>query len=214
MTKQMLILTGPQGAGNHLWSKVFSLHPEVFGWKTLLENYWEPHRFNEPFADHWRDPAKLKDFDWNQSDYYFTSISVPLGIPGSEENPLWEPNISEFAQQAHEQGINVVVAVIGRDKNILKHQQTRIRTEPTLPMFEKQLWKMSHPRFLSYELLYLYGKEYLQTVAIDVNIPVAWNDPRLDDILAEDPNAKYVHPVDTNELDIGNRKGIIFKTRP
>jgi hypothetical protein len=73
---------------------------------------------------------------------------------------------------------------------------------------------MGHPRFLSYELLYLYGKEYLQTVAIDVNIPVAWNDPRLDEILTEDPNAKYVHPVDKNELDNGNRKGIIFKHKP
>ena len=73
---------------------------------------------------------------------------------------------------------------------------------------------MSHPRFLSYELLYLYGKEYLQTVALDVNIPVAWNDPRLNDILAEDPNAKYIHSVDSNELDNGNRKGIIFKHKP
>ena len=40
MTKQMLIVTGPQGAGNHLWSKIFSLHPKVYGWKSLLENYY------------------------------------------------------------------------------------------------------------------------------------------------------------------------------
>jgi hypothetical protein len=75
---KMLILTGPQGAGNHLWSKVLSLHPKVYGWKTLLENYWEAHRFAEPFAQHWRDHTLLKSFDWSQSEYYFTSISLPL----------------------------------------------------------------------------------------------------------------------------------------
>ena len=47
----MLIITGPQGAGNHMWAKIFSLHPEVFGWNTLLDNYWESHRFSEPFAN-------------------------------------------------------------------------------------------------------------------------------------------------------------------
>jgi len=66
----MLILTGPQGAGNHLWSKIFSLHPEVYGWKTLLDNYWEAHRFAEPFAQHWKDHSLLSTFDWTQSDYY------------------------------------------------------------------------------------------------------------------------------------------------
>ena len=47
--KKMLVLTGPQGAGNHLWSKIFSLHPKVYGWKTLLDNYWEAHRFAEAY---------------------------------------------------------------------------------------------------------------------------------------------------------------------
>jgi hypothetical protein len=214
MRKQMLILTGPQGSGNHLWSKVFSLHSKVYGWKSLLENYWEPHRFNEPFAEYWRDPSKLSNFDWSQSHYYFTSISVPLGIPNSEENPLWAPDIKSFIQQVEKQDIRVVTAVIGRDQNILNYQQTRIRTESTLPMFEEQLETIKYPRFLSYELLYLYGKEYLKSVALDVNIPVAWDDPMLDEILAEDSNAKYVHSIDNNELDMGNKKGIIFKHKP
>ena len=94
----MLILTGPQGAGNHLWSKIFSLHPDVYGWKTLLENYWEAHRFSEPFAQHWRDHTLLKSFDWSQSEYYFTSISLPLGIIGSDVNPIWMPDLQGFAE--------------------------------------------------------------------------------------------------------------------
>lgn len=212
MTKQMLIITGPQGAGNHLWSKIFSLHPDVYGWKSLLENYWEPHRFNEPFAEYWRDPAKLKTFDWSQSDHYLTSISIPLGIPGNSENPLWEPQLLDFMYAASECDVNVEWAVIGRDQNILREQQTRIRTEPTLPLFLKQMDKIVPHHFLSYELLYLYGSDYLRTIL--TNIPIAWDDPRIEEILADDPNAKYVHPVQTNELDMGNKKGIIFKHKP
>lgn len=207
MHRQMLILTGPQGAGNHLWSKVFSQHPEVYGWKTLLENYWEPHRFNEPFAGYWRDPAKLKDFDWTQSEHYFTSISVPLGIPGDDVNPLWEPNLQAFQQAVHACGIDTRFAVVGRDQNILREQQTRIRTQPTLPMFIAQMPK--DPIFLSYELLYLYQDAYVRS--LDVNIPV---DPNVAWMLEDDANAKYVHGVDRNELDQGNRRGIIFKHRP
>lgn len=207
MHRQMLILTGPQGAGNHLWSKVFSQHPEVYGWKTLLENYWEPHRFNEPFAGYWRDPARLQHFDWTQSEYYFTSISVPLGIPGDDVNPLWEPNLQAFQQAVHACGINTRFAVVGRDQNILREQQTRIRTQPTLPMFMQQM--PQDPIFLSYELLYLYQDAYVRS--LDVNIPV---DPNVAWMLEDDANAKYVHGVDRNELDQGNRRGIIFKHRP
>ena len=209
---KMLILTGPQGAGNHLWSKIFSLHSEVYGWKTLLENYWEAHRFAEPFAQHWRDHNLLKSFEWSQSEYYFTSISLPLGIIDHDVNPIWMPDLQGFAAAVLRCGIEVEIAVIGRDQTILVNQQTRIRTQPTLPMFLEQLSKMWNPTFLSYELLYLYKQEYLKSLKL--NIPVAWDDNRINEILANDANAKYVHNVDYNELDNGNRLGVTFKTRP
>ena len=207
----MLILTGPQGAGNHLWSKVFSQHKDVFGWKTLLENYWEPHRLAEPFARYWRDPSILSKFDWSQSDNYLTSISVPLGIPGSKENPVWEPNLDLFKRCVEKQGVDVQLAVIGRDQNILNKQQHRIRTQSTLPMFLKQLQSIhtGNPIFLSYELLYLYKDDYVKS--LDVNIPV---DSNVKHLLEDDANRKYVHGIDNNELDMGNRKSVIFKTKP
>ena len=208
----MLILIGPQGAGNHLWSKIFSLHSEVYGWKTLLDNYWEAHRFAEPFAKHWRDHTLLKSFDWQQSEYYFTSISLPLGIIGSDVNPIWMPNIQEFAESVLACGIDVEFAVIGRDQTILANQQTRIRTQPTLPMFLTQLSKISNPTFLSYELLYLYRQDYLKSLRL--NIPVAWDDIRINEILADDANKKYIHSIEYNELDNGNKLGVTFKTRP
>jgi hypothetical protein len=209
---KMLILTGPQGAGNHLWSKILSLHPEVYGWKTLLENYWEAHRFSEPFAKHWKDHELLKKFDWNQSEYYFTSISLPLGIIGSEINPIWIPDIQGFADTVSNSGVDVKIAVVGRDQTILDYQQTRIRTQSTLPIFLEKLPEISNPIFLSYELLYLYKQDYLKSLKL--NIPIAWNDLRVHDILADDANVKYVHNVEYNELDNGNRLGITFKTKP
>jgi hypothetical protein len=209
---KMLILTGPQGAGNHLWSKIFSLHPEVYGWKTLLENYWEAHRFAEPFASYWRDHALLDDFNWGQSEYYFTSISCPLGIVNSNVNPIWNPNIAKFSDRVMSLGIDVELAVIGRDQTILTNQQTRIRTQPTVDMLLEQLPNIINPTFLSYELLYLYKRDYLKSLRL--NIPVAWDDSRINSILADDANAKYIHRVDYNPLDEGNRQGITFTDKP
>ena len=206
----MLIIAGPQGAGNHLWAKVFSQHPDVFGWKSLLENYWEPHRFNEPFAKYWKDPSLLSQFDWSQSDYYVTSISIPLGIPDSKENPMWEPNIDQFKRVLELEGVDVKVALIGRDQNILSEQQYRIRNKSTLPMFKKQLKTTTGtPVYLSYELLYLYKDQYVET--LDVNIPV---DANVGYLLTDDANNKYVHGIESNTLDQGNKKGTIFKSKP
>ena len=212
MSKKMLILTGPQGAGNHLWSKVLSIHPMVYGWKSLLDNYWEAHRFSEPFAQQWRDHTLLKSFDWTQSEYYFTSISLPLGIVGHDVNPIWMPDLQGFAATVLDCGLEVEIAVVGRDQTILTNQQTRIRTQPTLPLFLEQLSKIWNPTFLSYELLYLYKQDYLKSLRL--NIPVAWDDSRINEILADDANVKYVHSVDYNELDKGNKQGITFKVKP
>jgi hypothetical protein len=178
----------------------------------LLENYWEAHRFAEPFAQHWRDHSLLKSFDWSQSKYYFTSISCPLGIVGSDVNPIWNPDIAGFANAVRACGVYVEFAVVGRDQTILTNQQTRIRTQPTIDMLLEQLPKISIPTFLSYELLYLYKQDYLKS--LNLNIPVAWNDSRINSILADDANVKYIHSIEYNELANGNKLGITFKEKP
>ena len=206
--REMLILTGPQGAGNHMWSKIFSLHPAVYGWKTLLDNYWEAHRFKEPFCEHWKDHDLLDSFDWNQSRYYFTSISCPLGILEKK----WMPDVAGFAERIRSNGINVRIAVVGRDQTILEHQQQRVRHESTLPLFLEQLPKFTDPVFLSYELLYLYRQNYLKS--LDLNIPVAWSDPRVADILESDANARYIHAGTPSILDHCNATGITLEALP
>lgn len=212
ITKQILILTGPQGAGNHLWSKIFSLHPNVYGWKTLLENYWEPHRFNEPFANHWKNTDLLHEFDWSVSNYYFTSISCPLGIVGSDINPIYKPDVMKFANTCKSLGLDVDFAVVGRDKNILNHQQNRIRNTSTLDIFMEQLQHVPNPKFLSYELLYLYKSDYLKS--LNFNIPIAYDNEKINEILTDDANEKYIHSVLHNELDEGNKTGKTFMVKP
>jgi hypothetical protein len=44
-----------------------------------------------------------------------------------------------------------------------------------------------------------------------VGIPIAWDDPRIDDILSNDPNDKYVHHVEEYFLDNCNKTGISLK---
>jgi hypothetical protein len=212
--KRILVLIGPQGAGNHLWSKVFSLHPDVYGWKSLIENYWEAHRFAEPFCKHWKDHSLLKSFDWDQSDYYFTSISCPLGIKDFEPNPTWNPDVRGFADALEDCGLEVQIVVIGRDQNILLHQQKRLRGESTVDylfnQYDRLLPKYS-PIFLSYELLHLYTSEYLRSLDNQINIPIAWYDYRLGELLKTDTNEKYIHYVDHNDLDNCNRTGKYIK---
>lgn len=205
----MLILTGPQGAGNHVWSKIFSLHPDVFGWKTLLANYWEPHRTAEPFAKCWRDPSLLNSFDWTQSDYYFSSISVPLGIGGSK----WEPDVGLFIRTLISNNICPELVVCGRDQNILRQQQTRLRGEvTTTALLEAIQHTPVTPKFISYELLQLYRQQYLKTLSF--NIPIAYNDSRISDFLSEDSNEKYVRYVDEYFLDECNKTGNVLKEKP
>ena len=214
MMKTLAILTGPQGSGNHLWSKIFSLHEDVFGWKSLLDNYWEAHRYSEPFAACWRDPELLDQFDFSSHDHFFTSISVPLGI--ESKGTKWCPDIKGFGLKAKSLGLKVKICVIGRDQTILENQQKRIREESTIRHFYDALKGIQEsfpcPTFLSYELLYLYKQEYLKS--LNLGFPIAWYDKRVNEILEQDANAKYINYVKENPLDDGNKTGIPFPWNP
>ena len=74
MKKRLLITTGPQGSGNHLFARVFSQHPEVVGWDKLKENYWVPSD-EEPFARYWVYPEEL---EFPEGDFFLANVSVPF----------------------------------------------------------------------------------------------------------------------------------------
>ena len=207
--KQMLIVIGPQGSGNHLWSKIFSLHPEVYGWKSLIDNYWESHRRTEPFKQYWNNPNLLKSFNWDQCDYYFTNISYPLGNRIHSINAEWFPDILEFINAVKDCGINVQLAICGRDQTILQHQQTRVRGKVTLPAFFNMLEQFQQLIFLSYELLYLYKIKYINSLAI--NIPISDDCDQLLEMLCNDANTRYIHPSEPFILDLPNKDGLPLK---
>ena len=75
--KKLLIVTGPQGSGNHLFSRVLSMHPDVSGWGAMLDNYWVPSD-QEPFAEYWVNPEKLTAEIFSDKDYYLANVSCPF----------------------------------------------------------------------------------------------------------------------------------------
>lgn len=201
--KEILIITGPQGSGNHVFSKIFALHKSVYGWKELLNEYWIAHDY-EPFSDCWREPSLLNAIDWTTMDYYVTSISCPYANKGTATVPRYK----DFINAAQQLGIKVKVAIIGRDQTILKHQQTRVRDRHSYPDFEAELEYLNtlEPVYLSTELLYLYKEFYLKSLSKILEFPIAWDDPRVTEILEHDANEKYFQSIPLQELDKTVRK--------
>lgn len=190
MQNNLLILTGPQGSGNHLWSKVFSKHPFVNGWR--MKQYWEGHH-HEPFSAWWDDPSLIEDTGHR---FNFTSISCPY----FRNQKACIPSYHAFIQNARKI-YNVKIAVISRDQNILKTQEERVRGNKTFDKFLKQLPYLNPDFFLSTETLFLYKEAYLTHLSKILNIPV-WIENH--DLF--DTNTKYISPVSEQPLDLEVKK--------
>jgi len=199
--KTMLILTGPQGSGNHMWSKIFALHPDVMGWRALLGEYWIGHD-REPFADHWREPKLLRSFDWQQADYYVTSISVPY----MENGQATMPPIDQFRQEAAMSGVDVKIAICGRDRNVLGMQEQRLRGSATFWQALIAYESLTPDIFLSFELLQLYQRRYLVSISKTIDFPIHADSEMIDTILETDSNTKYFQPIKHHWLDDWARK--------
>jgi hypothetical protein len=199
--KKLLIVTGPQGSGNHLFSRVFSTHASVGGWKQLLDEYWVPSDL-EPFAEYWVYPKRMSAKDFEGHDYWLANVSVPFVYDGVRQTP----KILEMAKQARKLGIDVTVAIIVRDQNIQAEQQLRVRKEITLPIAQEyyydHLLTSDFPvHFLDNEALFLHREHYLRWVSKLLKFPVDYNNPDIFKFVEEDPNRKYVKHVDEYWLD-------------
>ena len=193
---RLLVLTGPQGSGNHLFSKIFAQHPSVYGWR--MQTYWEGHH-HEPFAKEWQMPSCLYEFEWQKHEYIFTSISCPYARNQEYHIPKYEEFLKISSYYA-----DVKVAIIGRDKNILELQEKRVRQKITYDQFIEQLdiLEKYNPTYLSHELYNLYGNRYLQSISKLLDFPIAVQDP------SQDANRKYVVQVDTQDLDLEVNKAV------
>lgn len=209
--KKLLIITGPQGSGNHIFSRIFSTSDIVGGWKGLLDEYWIPSDL-EPFAEYWVYPERLTEQQFNGYDYWVANVSVPFVYDGVRQTP----KILEFAKAAKSFGIDVQIAIIVRDKTINEEQQLRVRKEVTLPIAQNYYYNVllnsEFPvHFLDNEAFFLHNHHYLKWVSKLLNFPVNWESLDVLKFITNDPNKKYVKHVDTYWLDNRVWEGIQSK---
>ena len=198
----ILVISGPQGTGNHVFSKVLSMHSNVHGWDQLLREYWINHD-NAPFKDIWNTPENINNYDWTEHENYVLSVSGPyvdkdaMGVRHTKY-----PNYKEVLRRLNEKG-NLQVGIIGRDQNITAQNQLRKRGVESLHNYLNKIEDIMEYRhtFLSVELLYMFRHQYVKSLDSVLDIPVDYTNERLHYILNKDPNAKYVHYVENSWLD-------------
>ena len=199
--KKLLIITGPQGSGNHIFSRLFSLHESVGGWKELNDEYWIPSDL-ETFAKYWVHPEQLSEFDFSTHDYWVANVSCPFMFDGVR----YVPKILEFAEECKKLNTDVTIGIIVRDKNVNEVQQLRVRKEVTMPIaldyyYNNLLESEFDTHFLDHEAFFLHKSHYLKYVSKLLDFPIAWDDPNIMKFIEEDPNAKYVKYVNEHWLD-------------
>jgi hypothetical protein len=199
--KHLLIITGPQGSGNHLFSRLLSLHPDVSGWEELKQKYWVPSD-QEPFADYWVNPELLNKDKFANSQYHLANVSCPFMYDGVR----YVPKILEVAERADSMGIKVQIAIIVRDQNINAEQQRRVRGEVTTPIAQEYYYNTiltsKFPvHFLDHEAFFLHKQYYLQWASTMLNFPVETDPEKINRFIDNDANSKYVKYVDEYWLD-------------
>jgi hypothetical protein len=199
--KKLLIITGPQGSGNHLFSRLLSLHPDVSGWEELKNKYWVPSDL-EPFADYWINPDLLTKDKFTGSQYHLANVSCPFMYDGVR----YVPRILEVAEQAKLLGIDVQIAIIVRDQNINAEQQRRVRGEVTTPIAQEyyynSLLNSNFPvHFLDHEAFFLHKQHYLKWISKILDFPVELDSEKIHRFIDQDANHKYVKYVNEYWLD-------------
>jgi len=211
--KKLVIITGPQGSGNHFFSRVFSTHPKVGGWKSLLDKYWVPSD-EEYFAKYWVNPEELSEKDFEGYDYWLANVSCPFFYDGVR----YIPKIREFAEKVQSLGIEVQICIIVRDQNINSEQQKRVRGEVTLPVamhyYQNEIIGNGFKvHFLDNEAFFLHKNYYLKWISQLLDFPVDYDNSDVFKFITEDPNKKYVKYVDKYWLDDEVWYGIQSKDR-
>jgi len=204
--KKLLLLTGPQGSGNHIFSRIFSANKLVCGWTEILDKYWVPTD-EDKFAKYFINPELLTQEvidSFGDFEYYVTDISYPFVYNGEKHYP----KINEFRAQLESLGFKVTTAVIVRDQHINSLQQQRVRGETTLPYAMKYYKDMKIDAFLDLEALFLHKERYVEWVSNILDIPVPDFEVAFK-FHTESPNAKYVTYVIKHWLDETVKKGLV-----
>ncbi len=201
---KLIILTGPQGTGNHLFSKILALNPVVYGWQDLLTEYWIGHD-KEPFTEMWQEPELLHNFDWDSCEYYVTSISCPYALNGQYVIPDYKKFIDIASNYA-----DIKIAIISRDVSIVKSQQQRVRDNYTFPEFVKNLSVLTeYPHmFVNHEAVNMYGRAYISYIFKELGLPdqIIIGPESIQEILVQNANQKYIKDAPEQLLDMLAKK--------
>ena len=207
--RRLLIITGPQGSGNHLFSRIFSWHPAVRGWTALQEQYWVPSD-QEPLAEYWVWPERFdvnREFDGKQ--YLVANVSAPFFYDGVRRFP----KIAEVVRRARSAGVEVTVAIVVRDHLINIEQQHRVGNAVTLNDAQVHYRSLIDHRdlddfdihFVSHESLFAWRETYVKYLSGLLNVPVDLENCLVG--LDTPPNSKYISPVSDHWLDEEIRAG-------
>ena len=194
--KKLLIVAGPQGSGNHLFARLLSAHPNVVGWNSLKDNYWVPSD-QEPFARFWVHPEELT---FPEGEFFCANVSVPFFYDGVRQ----VPKIKEVAQKAMSLGVQPIIALIVRDRNINELQQKRVGGEVTMDT-ALEYFKDLTCHFIDHEAFFLWKEKYIEYLGRILEFPVTTEN--IDNFITVDANHKYVFPVQEHWLDKSIREG-------
>ncbi len=202
--KHLLIVTGPQGSGNHLFSRIFSMHAKVKGWDALLEQYWVPSD-QEPFAEYWVNPHQLPHKYFDDADYFVANVSVPFFYNGVRQIP----KIEQLINRVQSFGIRVTLAFVVRDRHINVAQQLRVGGEATISqatdLYRDLIDKGYTYHFIDHEAFFLWDSTYTRYLSKLLDFPI--DHDYVLHMVDQSPNAKYVTPVQEHWLDKEIRAG-------
>ena len=191
---KVLLLIGPQGSGNHLWSKIFSLHSDVLGWKNINDAYWIGHKY-EPHSSLWKDMTLWESYNFAQNTV--VSVSIPFAINGITTFP----DIHYWKKTMIKRKIDHKICVITRDKNINYLQNERVRPVNNYINSLQYINTLDIDYFLSTETLLIYKDKYLKQLSNQLDFPIDYNNINIYNILIQSFNEKYIKYIENYWLD-------------
>lgn len=184
----VLLITGPQGSGNHIWSKVLSTWAD--------DEYWVGHK-DEPHSHLWSDVEQWSTHNFTEVDTII-SVSCPFAVGGRTDYP----NITRWREIMTQRNIPHEVAVISRDMTINDYQNQRVRPVNNYKNSIEFLNKLQVDAYLSTETLYIYKEKYLNVLNSQLNFPIHYEVQKLYTTLSQSFNEKYIHYVEESTLDL------------
>ena len=184
---KVLLVIGPQGSGNHLWSKVLTTWADKEFWVGHKD---EPHSLLWSNMDNWKTHHFMKNT--------VVSISIPYMVNGETKFP----DIKGWKEIMVNRGVDHKICVTTRDGYINFLQNERVRPENNYKEAVEYIKGLEVDCFLSTETLLAYQWKYIEQISKQLDFPI----PHKTIDFTQSINEKYVHYVETFHLDDTVRK--------